>query len=159
MRLHLIDLEMNFQTKKQGMNVQVGYVEHHLQFHCCALSAELLQSRDPKSPPTQEMVAIQISFYYGIARLCEHPILSNTGTSILDLRILDSSPPLRIHLDPYASPPAWSQIGQICGSLLQIMYPSLEYPDKGWKISSAPFRPIQNFYLDKATARYICRVT
>jgi hypothetical protein len=111
MRLHQIDSEMNCRTKKQGMIVWAGYFEHHLQLHCCAPSAELLQLGNPKSPPAQEMVAVWTSFDYGIARLCEHPIPSDTRIGILDSRILDSPLPLRIHLDPYASPPAWSRTG------------------------------------------------
>ena len=127
------------------MNAWAGYFERHLQLHCCAPSAELLKSCDPKSLPTQEMVAIWTSFYYGIARLCEYPILLDIGACIFDSRKLDSPPPLQIHLDPYASPPAWSRTSQIRGSLLQIMCPSLEYLDKGQRISPESFPLIQKF--------------
>jgi hypothetical protein len=111
MRLHQIHLEVNCQIKKQGMIVRAGYFEHHLQLHCYAPSAELLQSRDLKFPPAQEMVAVWTSSDYGIAHLYEHPILSDTWTGILNSRILESPPALRIHLDPYASPPAWTRTG------------------------------------------------
>ena len=145
MRLHHIDLEMNFQTRNQEMNAWAGYFERHLQLHCCALLVKLLQLRNPKSLPAQEMVAVWTFFYYGIACLCEHPILLDIGDGILDSRILDSPPPLQIHLDPYASLLAWSRTSQIRGSLLQIMCSSLEYPNEGRRISLAPSLPIQKF--------------
>ena len=117
MRLHHIDSEMNVRTKNQD------YIEHHLQLHYCVPSVELLQLHDLKSPPTQEMVAVWTSFYDNIARLYKHLI----GTGILDSRILNSPPLLRIYLNPYASSPTWSRTSQICGFLHWIM----EYPDKG----------------------------
>ena len=145
MQHYQIDSEMNFWTKKLGMNVWAGYVEHHLQLHCCAPSMELLQLCNPKSPPTQEMVAVWTFFYYSIARLCKHPILLDIGTGILDSRILDFLPLLRIHLDLYASPSTWSRTIQIHSFLFQIMCPSLEYPNKGQRISPVPSLPIQKF--------------
>ena len=72
-------------------------------------------------------------------------ILLHTRVGILNLRIVDSPPPLQIPLDPYASPLAWSQTGQICGSLFQILCPNLEYPNEGWRISLASSLPIQIF--------------
>jgi hypothetical protein len=39
------------------------------------------------------------SFYYGYAHLYEDPTLTETATSILNSRILNSPPPLRIYLD------------------------------------------------------------
>jgi hypothetical protein len=101
MRLHQTDSEMNCRTKKQGMIVWAGYFEQHLQLHCCASAAELLQSGDPKSPPTQEMVAVWTSCDYRIARLCEHPIPEDTGFPTSAANTFGS---LRIY-------PAWSRTG------------------------------------------------
>ena len=122
---------MNVQTKNQN------HIRNYHRLHCRAPSAELLQSYDAKSHPTQETVAVWTSFEDASACHCEHSI----ATDILESRILDFPPPVRMHRDLYASPPACSRTGQIHDSLYQIM----DFLGEGRRISQAQSLPIKKY--------------